>query len=89
MKHSAVMQQILWCLSLWWYGGNGDVLVFQDPDKKTECGLLLGTISEDKFAQLVAIGKLITDYVPESERQVCAAHTVVFCNCIYHRLKMH
>eukprot|EP00210_Caulerpa_lentillifera_P005576 g5333.t1 len=40
----------------------------QDPERQRECELLLGTISTDTFARLVAIGKSITDFVPESER---------------------
>eukprot|EP00775_Hariotina_reticulata_P007182 gene7182-7396_t len=38
-----------------------------DPERQKECELLLGPISNERFAELVAIGKLISDYVGEGE----------------------
>jgi len=35
---------------------------FKDPDKKKEIEKLLNTMTNERFAQLVAIGKLISDY---------------------------
>ncbi|KAL2643968.1 hypothetical protein R1flu_011555 [Riccia fluitans] len=35
---------------------------FKDPDKKKEIEKLLNTMSQDRFTQLVSIGKLISDY---------------------------
>lgn len=40
----------------------------QDPEKQKECEALMGSMSSDAFARFVSIGKLITDFVPESER---------------------
>ena len=39
--------------------------VLQDPDKEKEVQGLLGELPSDKFANLVAIGKLITDFSTE------------------------
>ena len=37
-------------------------LCVQDPDKQKEVEELLGSLESEKFAQLVALGKCITDY---------------------------
>jgi len=40
-----------------------------DPERQAEVGALLGApVGDDRFAELVAIGKLVTDYVPEGEQ---------------------
>ncbi len=39
----------------------------RDPDRQKECGELLGPVPDDKFAQLVSLGKRITDWVGEGE----------------------
>lgn len=38
-----------------------------DPERQKECEELLGPLSSERFAELVALGKLITDYVGEGE----------------------
>ncbi len=38
----------------------------QDPDKEKEVQGLLGEIPSDKFANLVAIGKMITDFTADA-----------------------
>jgi hypothetical protein len=38
-----------------------------DPSRKKEVDSLLGPVADEKFAQLVALGKLITDYAPTAE----------------------
>lgn len=40
---------------MWW----------QDPERHKEVDALLGAVADEKFAQLVALGKLITDWAPE------------------------
>lgn len=45
----------------------------KDPDKQGVCEELLGPLPADKFAQLVAIGKLITDWVAPGEVDEAAA----------------
>ena len=44
-------------------------LLLQDPERHKECEALLGALSNEKFTEIVRIGKAITDFVPESERQ--------------------
>jgi pre-mRNA-splicing helicase BRR2 len=40
----------------------------QDPDKQKEIGELFGEeLESDRFAHLVAIGKMITDFNPSAE----------------------
>ncbi|GFH22738.1 uncharacterized protein HaLaN_20250, partial [Haematococcus lacustris] len=39
----------------------------KDPEKQVECEELLGPLPADKFASLVTIGKLITDWVSEAD----------------------
>ena len=39
----------------------------KDPERHREINKLLGKISDDTFAQLIALGKLIHDFVPEGE----------------------
>ena len=41
----------------------------KDPDRHKEINALLGSIPDERFAQLVALGKLITDFVPEGEAE--------------------
>ena len=41
----------------------------KDPDRHKEINSLLGSIPDERFAQLVALGKLITDFVPEGEAE--------------------
>jgi hypothetical protein len=38
-----------------------------DPERQKECEQLLGSFSNERFAELVAIGKLINDFVGEGE----------------------
>jgi pre-mRNA-splicing helicase BRR2 len=38
-----------------------------DPERQKECESLLGSFSNERFAELVAIGKLINDFVGEGE----------------------
>ncbi|WIA19957.1 hypothetical protein OEZ85_005838 [Tetradesmus obliquus] len=38
-----------------------------DPERQRECESLLGSFSNERFAELVAIGKLISDFVGEGE----------------------
>lgn len=38
-----------------------------DPERQRECEELLGPLTSERFAELVALGKLITDYVGEGE----------------------
>lgn len=45
----------------------------KDPDRHKEINSLLGTLPNEKFAQLVALGKLITDFVPEGEAAAAGA----------------
>lgn len=45
----------------------------KDPERQKEVNGLLGPVPDEKFAQLVALGKLITDYVPEGEAALAAA----------------
>jgi len=45
-----------------------------DPARQKECGDLLGAVADERFAELVAIGKLITDWVaPGDEGDAAAA----------------
>eukprot|EP00879_Flechtneria_rotunda_P008744 GHRR01009158.1.p1 GENE.GHRR01009158.1~~GHRR01009158.1.p1 ORF type:complete len:300 (+),score=98.06 GHRR01009158.1:181-1080(+) len=39
-----------------------------DPERQKECQELLGAISNEKFYELVVLGKLITDFVGEGEQ---------------------
>ena len=39
----------------------------KDPERQTECQELLGPLSNEKFADLVNLGKLVTDYLAEGE----------------------
>jgi hypothetical protein len=41
-----------------------------DPERQKECEELLGPLPSERFAELVALGKLITDYVGEGEAVV-------------------
>lgn len=41
-----------------------------DPERQRECEDLLGPLPSERFAELVALGKLITDYVGEGEAVV-------------------
>lgn len=41
----------------------------KDPERHKEVNRLLGEVSDERFAQLVALGKLITDFVPEGEQE--------------------
>ena len=51
-----------------------------DPGRKKEVDSLLGPLADEKFAQLVALGKLITDYAPAAEAvSAWAAHWG--CSC--------
>lgn len=43
------------------------VAVCLDPERQKECEELLGPLPSERFAELVALGKLITDYVGEGE----------------------
>jgi pre-mRNA-splicing helicase BRR2 len=43
------------------------VLAHADPERQKECEELLGSLTSERFAELVALGKLITDYVGEGE----------------------
>lgn len=45
----------------------------KDPERHKEINSLLGAIPDERFAQLVALGKLITDFVPEGEAAAAAA----------------
>jgi len=44
--------------------------VLPDPERQKECEELLGPLPNERFAELVALGKLITDYVGEGEAVV-------------------
>ncbi|BBM97599.1 pre-mRNA-splicing helicase BRR2 [Marchantia polymorpha subsp. ruderalis] len=46
---------------------------FKDPDKKKEIEKLLNTMSQERFTQLVSIGKLISDYHEAGEGVVGGA----------------
>ena len=48
----------------------------KDPEKQTGVEELLGPLAADKFSQLVAIGKLITDWVRDGCMHMCV------CVCI-------
>lgn len=41
-----------------------------DPERQKECEELLGPLPSERFAELVVLGKLITDYVGEGEAVV-------------------
>jgi hypothetical protein len=43
------------------------ILPATDPQRQKECDELLGDLTDERFAELVAIGKLIGDYVGEGE----------------------
>ena len=45
----------------------------KDPERHKEVNAVLGSVPDEKFAQLVALGKLITDFVPEDEVAAAAA----------------
>lgn len=45
----------------------------KDPERHKEVDSMLGSVSDEKFAQLVALGKLITDFVTEEEAAAAAA----------------
>jgi hypothetical protein len=47
----------------------------QDPDKQKGVEELLGPLAADKFAQIVALGKRITDWVSR-------ASSVAMCRCL-------
>ncbi len=49
---------------------------YRDPDKQKEVGELLGPVSDEKFAQLVSLGKRITDWVGEEEGAVGEGNTL-------------
>lgn len=38
-----------------------------DPQRQKECEELLGVVTNERYAELVAIGKLINDFVGEGE----------------------
>jgi hypothetical protein len=38
-----------------------------DPERQRECAELLGPLPNERYAELVALGKLISDYVGEGE----------------------
>lgn len=42
----------------------------KDPERHREINNLLGGINDEKFAELIALGKLIHDFVPEGEEEV-------------------
>eukprot|EP00887_Chlorella_sp_A99_P002917 scaffold6.g2917.t1 len=44
-----------------------------DPARQKEVSALLGPVPDEKFAQLVALGKLITDWVPDVAAAAAAA----------------
>ncbi|KAF8063039.1 BRR2A [Scenedesmus sp. PABB004] len=44
-----------------------------DPERQRECEALLGSLPNERFAELVAIGKLITDFVAEGDAAAAAA----------------
>lgn len=44
----------------------------RDPERQKELGELLGPVPNERFAQLVAIGKLINDFSAEGEETVMA-----------------
>lgn len=39
-----------------------------DPERQKQCEDLLGSTSNERLAELIAIGKLITDFVGEGEQ---------------------
>lgn len=45
----------------------------RDPERQKELNSLLGEVSNEKFAQFVALGKLITDFATEEELAAAAA----------------
>lgn len=48
----------------------------KDPDKQKEVGDLIGGVTDEKFAQLVNMGKKITDYTAEGEEVAAGTDTL-------------
>lgn len=48
------------------------LVLVSDPERQKDCEALLGPVSNEKMADLVSLGKLITDYVGEGEQMAGA-----------------
>lgn len=45
----------------------------KDPERQRELGSLLGPVADERYAQLVALGKMLTDWAPPGEAAAAAA----------------